>query len=418
MTRFARSLITQSLPLASLADPAPQAGEGVTLSACGVGCLSRSFGIPARLGGAVAAAALVASLCWGLAGAAAPSQARADDAALADAIPAVAAPGAEAFAGGAGTAEDPYQIATAAQLDLVRSDLAAHYVLVADIDLSGFGSWEPIGSFMPASDAPEDAEVPNLAFAFTGTFDGQGHTVSGLVVDAPDAMAVGLFGCAAGTEQNSARIENLVVADATVSGFYLVGAAVGLQGEHCVVSDVDVAGATVSGCQGVGGVVGTGFDLVEDCDATADVVVLGDGGGFAGVVVGGTTFGELTRCTAQGGSVTATGTACVSIGGLCGAPFAIAAITDCAVDGVTLTVDGAGSRLIGGLVGFTGTYGELAPTEVSGCSVGGVSIEASATATELGALIGGSYMESDMADGALAYTVEDCAASATIEVGA
>ena len=48
------------------------------------------------------------------------------------------------FAGGSGTAEDPWQIATAEQLDRVRDDLKAHYVLTDDIDLSGYENWIPM----------------------------------------------------------------------------------------------------------------------------------------------------------------------------------------------------------------------------------------------------------------------------------
>lgn len=44
------------------------------------------------------------------------------------------------FAGGDGSAENPYQVASAAQLDAVRNDLDAHYIQVADIDLSGFSN--------------------------------------------------------------------------------------------------------------------------------------------------------------------------------------------------------------------------------------------------------------------------------------
>lgn len=80
------------------------------------------------------------------------------------------------FAGGSGTREDPWQIASAEQLQLVRENLSGHYTLVADVDLSGFENWEPIGAFQPLSDAPEDAEVPHPDYAFTGTFDGAGHT--------------------------------------------------------------------------------------------------------------------------------------------------------------------------------------------------------------------------------------------------
>lgn len=69
------------------------------------------------------------------------------------------------FEGGSGTAEDPWQIATAEQLNRVREDLTAHYILIADIDLSDYENWEPIGAFQSLSDAPEDAEVPHPDYA-------------------------------------------------------------------------------------------------------------------------------------------------------------------------------------------------------------------------------------------------------------
>ena len=108
------------------------------------------------------------------------------------------------FAGGNGTKEDPWQIATAEQLNLIREDLTAHYVLIADVDLSGYENWEPIGAFQSLSDAPEDAEVPHPDYAFTGTFDGAGHTITNLTVSASAPMGAGLFGCASGTENGEA----------------------------------------------------------------------------------------------------------------------------------------------------------------------------------------------------------------------
>ena len=113
----------------------------------------------------------------------------------------LSAPAETIFEGGSGTAEDPWQIATAEQLDRVRDDLTAHYILTADIDLSGYENWEPIGAFQSRSDAPEDAEVPHPDYAFTGTFMGDGHTISNLTVASTAPMGAGLFGCASGTER-------------------------------------------------------------------------------------------------------------------------------------------------------------------------------------------------------------------------
>lgn len=77
---------------------------------------------------------------------------------------------------GSGTASDPYQIVTAAQLTAFAAAVdggntyAGQYVaLGASIDLSGIDSWNPIGT-------EEGAAV------FQGTFDGRGYTISGLTI--------------------------------------------------------------------------------------------------------------------------------------------------------------------------------------------------------------------------------------------
>lgn len=80
------------------------------------------------------------------------------------------------FEGGTGTSEDPYQIATAEQLDAIRNNLGASYVLVNDIDLSNYGNWVPIGwSFDPNPS-------PGSTF-FYGTLDGQNHSISNLTIN-------------------------------------------------------------------------------------------------------------------------------------------------------------------------------------------------------------------------------------------
>ncbi|MBR6706819.1 MAG: hypothetical protein IKI84_09095, partial [Clostridia bacterium] len=203
------------------------------------------------------------------------------------------------FAGGSGTKEDPWQIASAEQLDLIRENLAGHYALVADIDLSAYENWEPIGAFRPLSDAPEDAEIPHPDYAFTGTFDGAGHTISNLTVSAASPMGAGLFGCASGTENGEARIGSFTLENITVSGFYLVGGAVGLQFMNCKVSDITLRGENqLSGAQGIGGIVGMGFDLISNCTATANITVIGDDGACAGIIAGGTTMSSIVNCEA------------------------------------------------------------------------------------------------------------------------
>lgn len=76
------------------------------------------------------------------------------------------------FAGGDGSKENPYQIATAAQLNAVRNHMDSHFVLINDIDLSKY-NWEPIGGM-------KDVEAKD---GFQGTFDGAGHTVNRLTLN-------------------------------------------------------------------------------------------------------------------------------------------------------------------------------------------------------------------------------------------
>ena len=322
------------------------------------------------------------------------------------------------FAGGSGSAEDPWKIATAEQLDRIRDDLTGHYTLIDDIDLSGYENWMPIGTFQPRSDAPEDAEVPHPDYAFTGTFDGAGHTISNLTISCEAPMGAGLFGCASGTESNAASIGHFTLKDVNVSGFYLVGGAVGLQFMNCPVSDIHLEGDNkLTGMQGIGGIVGTGFDLISDCSATADVIVSGDDGACAGLIAGGTTMSSIKNCQVTGGRITAEGNATWGFGALCGAPWGAAEITDCKVSGTLITVNGENNRLVGGLVGFGGTYDPEAPAQITGCTVEDVTITVSETTDSVGGLIGAGKEMMEGSDQMSSFIISDCAVSGSISGG-
>ena len=322
------------------------------------------------------------------------------------------------FAGGSGSAEDPWKIATAEQMDRIRDDLTGHYTLIDDIDLSGYENWMPIGTFQPKSDAPEDAEVPHPDYAFTGTFDGAGHTISNLTISCEAPMGAGLFGCASGTESDAAFIGHFTLKDVKVSGFYLVGGAVGLQFMNCPVSDIHLEGDNkLTGMQGIGGIVGTGFDLISDCSATADVIVSGDDGACAGLIAGGTTMSSIKNCQVTGGSITAEGNATWGFGALCGAPWGAAEITDCKVSGTVITVNGENNRLVGGLVGFGGTYDPEAPAQITGCTVEDVTITVSETTDSVGGLIGAGKEMMEGSDQMSSFIISDCAVSGSISGG-
>lgn len=112
------------------------------------------------------------------------------------------------FIHGSGTQEDPYQIATAEELALLAFAVNGefdgyadkHYVLTADIDLSGH-QWEPIAvnSYDPYT-------------RFTGVLDGNGHTISNMTItEDMEVYEYGLFGCLSGT------VRDLVIQDAKIS---------------------------------------------------------------------------------------------------------------------------------------------------------------------------------------------------------
>ena len=90
-----------------------------------------------------------------------------------------------------------------------------HYVLVADLDLSSLTSFTPIGG------AESESGIVSGKNVFTGTFDGRGHTISGLklAVSSSKRVHVGLFGSVGSADQdNPAVIKNLILKDVTVRG--------------------------------------------------------------------------------------------------------------------------------------------------------------------------------------------------------
>lgn len=71
------------------------------------------------------------------------------------------------------------KIYTPEDLDNVRNDLNASYVLMNDLEMFDWGNWIPIG----------DSNMP-----FSGEFDGQGHRIIGLTISDSNLIHIGLFG--------------------------------------------------------------------------------------------------------------------------------------------------------------------------------------------------------------------------------
>jgi hypothetical protein len=191
------------------------------------------------------------------------------------------------YGGGMGTAEDPYLIYTARQLDIIgqsRCDWDKHFRLMADVDLSAFDGKEGRPAFHTIATDYYDP--------FTGVFDGMGHAVSHLTLQDAQADNVGLFGLMG----QGSEVSDLVIQDANVQGDCYVGPLVA----YCTDGTVRNCRATgtVRGRQYTGGLVGiaTGKSLTQCCHSESHVVGRSETGGL----VGANSSSTILRCSASG----------------------------------------------------------------------------------------------------------------------
>ncbi len=161
---------------------------------------------------------------------------------------------AEAFAGGEGTAESPYLIATPAQLKLMSERIsdgtgnAAHYRLTADIDFNHM-RWTSAGETKSTT-----------VKTFSGTFDGDGHVIKNLNI-VSDKTYAGMFCKVTGTVKNVEVNGSLKANGSTYAG----GIAGDFRGFLCnVVSDIDIS---VTDCQYIGGLAGISYTeaVIQNC---------------------------------------------------------------------------------------------------------------------------------------------------------
>ena len=128
-------------------------------------------------------------------------------------------------------------------------------ILTEDIDLSAYSTgegWTPIGK--------------DYSHSFKGTFDGQGHKISNLYINRPNANYQGLFGLATDT------IKNVGVENCNVTGESYVG---GLVGDAAGTTTNSYATGNVVGDEYVGGLVGDTGGSITNSYATGNVT--GDG---------------------------------------------------------------------------------------------------------------------------------------------
>ena len=171
--------------------------------------------------------------------------------------------------------------------------------LTADIDLTG-KNWTPIGTDYDNS--------------YKGTFDGGGHTITGLTFTTNDEFA-GLFGWL----NRAGTVKNVVMEGVQITSHQIYGGS-------------------------IGGVVGYGWGTIENCSVSGSVSGTVYVGGVVGVQIG----GSITGCSS---SATVKGT--VDVGGVAGQTNSSATLTACYATGnVTIEINPEKNIAGGSLVGM------------------------------------------------------------------
>ena len=167
-----------------------------------------------------------------------------------------------------------------------------------NIDLTG-KDWTPIGTSFDNS--------------YTGTFDGGGHTITGLTITTKDQF-VGLFGYL----NRAGTVKNVVMEGIQITSNHMFG--------------------------NTGGVVGYSWGTIENCSVSGSV----SGTVYVGGVVGAQIDGSITGCSSS-----ATVKGMVDVGGVAGQTNSSATLTACYATGnVTLEIDPKKNIAGGGLVGM------------------------------------------------------------------
>ena len=239
------------------------------------------------------------------------------------------------------------------QLQLMAMNLSASYTLANNIDMaSDFSNVSGMWATNQGT-ATGSGFVPlgTNSQQFTGSFDGQGHSISGLTIYRPNFNRVGLFGVVSG------NISNVALLDVAITGDYLVGGLVGANRVVGSISNIYVTGV-VTGSSYVGGLVGANYGSINNSYATGPVTASNTNNSvnIGGLV--GANYGSINNSYATG-PVTASNNSnyTVNVGGLVGANYGGTINNSYSTGSVTASNNTNYSVNVGGLVGanFGGT---------------------------------------------------------------
>ncbi|HPO12267.1 MAG TPA: GLUG motif-containing protein [Candidatus Hydrogenedentes bacterium] len=226
-------------------------------------------------------------------------------------------------------ATNPIPIASIQELQKIGNDpaypLDGSYILTQDIDASQTASWndgkgfKSIGPFYYSSSTP-----------FTGTFNGQGYTISSLFMDYSSKDGMGLFGYVS----NTGQIENVRLIGEKIHGSDWVGGLIGINEGTVTRCSAEMH---ISASGEVGGLIGINSGTVSLCYASGKISAYASAGGLIGY---NDDSGTVTQCYA-----TAKVTGYTYIGGLAG--YNAKCILNCYATGMV-----SGGNYVSGLVGY------------------------------------------------------------------
>lgn len=240
---------------------------------------------------------------------------------------------------GTGTIGDPYQIATLNNLYWVTQNSVhwnKYFIQTTNIDASTTNTWNAGAGFN---------QIGNSSTRFTGSYDGQGHTISNLYISRAGTNYIGLFGWV----NPPAVIKQLGVLNASIVGGVGTGCLIGyISGGGSVTVQKCYSSGAATGTYACGGLIGVadiGTISLSYSTATANISSgVSECGGFIGE-----NRAAISNCYATG-NVSST-PSFTGGGGFAGANYG-GSITNCFSTG---TITGAGTK--GGLVGTVALAG-------------------------------------------------------------
>lgn len=290
------------------------------------------------------------------------------------------------FPGGTGTANDPYQIKTAEDLNHVRdflSNSSVCFKMMNDIDLAEFlgeGSWAPIGN------TPDNA--------FEGTFDGGNFTIKNMNCSG-GASGLGLFG----RIQTPGVVKNFKMDNANVSGADWCGIVASTNGNWQKrggkIINVHVTNSYIEGNSCIGAIAGVNDGSLENCSAiNTDVDGVADAvGGLIGTGASANPYTRIYNCT-YSGNVASSGGA--SVGGIAG-DMTIPSANDAPSCFQNNAVYGnvTGRAAVGGLIGYQGSDQSILDNNFSCATITGYQA-GGLFGSPLGGLLTNSYCTGDV----------------------